>query len=190
VDRFERATPAVVRVGIGRGFIIASKRGRLVVTAAHCLRRLPRPALSLSARERSYPSLLAPLDRKKRTVAAECLFVDPISDVAVLGAPNGRKAAAYAELMQGARPLRLAAPRRRAAAWFLSLDCRWVKCTLLRSGAGYRISAAKEAVEYGMSGSPILNGAGAAVGVLCVAPGEPNPRLDIHLPRWLTAHRR
>jgi S1-C subfamily serine protease len=185
VDKFELATRAVIRVGIGRGFIISSKQGHLVVTAAHCLRRMPRPALSLSSDERTYRSLLAPLDEKRRTVSAECLFVDPISDVAVLGAPRREKAAAYSKLTRGMRPLRVAATRRRTAAWFLSLDCRWVRCTLSRSRRGYRISAARQAIEHGTSGSPILNSSGAVLGILCAAPGEINPRLDIHLPRWV-----
>jgi hypothetical protein len=33
----------VVQVGDGRGFIIATKRARYVVTAAHCVEPLPPP---------------------------------------------------------------------------------------------------------------------------------------------------
>ena len=35
---------------------------------------------------------------------------------------------------------------------------------------------------HGMSGSPIVNGKGAAIGVICTDHGVPNPRLVHHLP--------
>jgi hypothetical protein len=74
-------------VGDGRGFIIEERnriaRGhfverRLVLTAAHCLPKLP-PAFTWSyTKERTYPNLLGRLSGK-RNVWAECLFVDPVA---------------------------------------------------------------------------------------------------------------
>src|SRR6266487_3884968 len=82
----------VVTVGAGRGFVVTGRRDRLVITAAHCLTRkgevsLPPPMNFSYTQERTYPTLLGPLG-KKPTVWAECLFVDPISDIAVLGPPD------------------------------------------------------------------------------------------------------
>ena len=83
------AKRAVVTVGEGRGFIVETSRHRFVVTAAHCLRRLPPlAAAALDQYARTYADLLAPLDDHEPKVWAECVFVDPVADVAVLGEPD------------------------------------------------------------------------------------------------------
>jgi hypothetical protein len=84
---------SIIRVGKGRGFVVedAERFARfgfrgdcLVVTAAHCLPFFP-PCHSCSyLHERTYKALLGPLGQKP-TVWAECLFADPIGDIAVLG---------------------------------------------------------------------------------------------------------
>ena len=86
-------TSAVVKVGKGgRGFIVETKRGdRVVITATHCLtaiKPLP-PAHPFSyTEERTYGNLLGPLGKAKPTVWAECLFADPLADIAVLCSPD------------------------------------------------------------------------------------------------------
>jgi hypothetical protein len=91
----------------GRGFVIEAG-DRIVITAAHCLvaddRPLP-PAHPWSyTAERTYPGLLGPLCEAKPTVWAECLFVDPIADIAVLGSPDNQElsdeAEAYEQLIR------------------------------------------------------------------------------------------
>jgi hypothetical protein len=97
----------VVRVGDGRGFIIEhcvkvrplprlrNRRlpmrkwaaRRLVITAAHCLPKLPPACTTSYTHERTYQNLLGTLGGNA-TVWAECLFVDPVADIAVLGAPD------------------------------------------------------------------------------------------------------
>jgi RimJ/RimL family protein N-acetyltransferase len=95
----------------GRGFVIATERGeRLVITAAHCLPRLP-PAQGLSyVHERTYADILGPLG-DARTVWAECLFVEPVADLAVLGSPDDQmlsdEAEAYERLVEAAVPLKV-----------------------------------------------------------------------------------
>ena len=80
---------SVVRVGDGRGFVVELKLGTVVVAAAHCLPILP-PAHSASyLEERTYQALLGPLGTQP-TVWAECRFVDPVADIAVLGPPDDR----------------------------------------------------------------------------------------------------
>jgi len=101
-------TACVIRVGEGRGFIVEHRfwtklpeldnpqnlrnrllRQRLVVTAAHCLPKLP-PAHAFSyTQDRTYANLLGLL-RGQSTVWAECLFVDPVMDIAVLGEPDSQ----------------------------------------------------------------------------------------------------
>src|SRR5437867_2361147 len=88
---FIEGTRSVLKVGGGRGFVVNGDRDRLIITAAHCLPRFP-PCHGLSyTEERTYAKLLGPLGRKKPTVWAECLFVDPVADIAVLGPPDGQE---------------------------------------------------------------------------------------------------
>ena len=77
---------ATIRVGGGRGFVIAHGEARLVLTAAHCLPRLPEPVIDEYAG--IYPNLLGRLDGKRRRIWAECRFVDPIADLAVFAVPD------------------------------------------------------------------------------------------------------
>jgi hypothetical protein len=99
---------AVIKVGDGRGFVVASEDGdRLILTAAHCLPQLP-PAHSWShIEERTYQALLCHTD-KPSGVSAECLFADPIADIAVLGSVDEQmwreKAEAYEMLVSEVEP--------------------------------------------------------------------------------------
>jgi hypothetical protein len=82
-------------------------RNAFVVTAAHCLPFFP-PCISAShTEERTYKGLLGQLGEEP-TVWAECLFVDPISDLAVLGPPDGQalsdETTAYEALNRGFCP--------------------------------------------------------------------------------------
>jgi hypothetical protein len=171
------ATQAVVRVGRrGRGFLIAQGGRRFVVTAAHCLPRLPKVG-----RRHRYLALLGRLDGARLTASAECLFVDPVADIAVLGVRGA--------LARDAVPLRIARSRHKARAWLLAHNGTWARCRVSRRGSGLWISGANGGIASGMSGSPILNAAGRAIGVLCCSRdssgGGPNPNLSAHLPAWL-----
>jgi hypothetical protein len=85
----EEAKLGIVRVGAGRGFVIERRGQGLVITAAHCLPKLP-PAMSFSFLEkRTYAKLLGDINAPP-TIAAECLFVDPVADIAVLGEPDNQ----------------------------------------------------------------------------------------------------
>lgn len=188
------ASPAsVVKVGDGRGFIIdyrtkfkvtpleqrlklrrrfLTSEQRLVVTAAHCLPNLP-PAIAAGTPGRTYKDLLSSLDGSKTGVWAECLFADPIADIAVLCCPDEQQldeqADAYHALTDEVPAVRIGKPRN-GRGWVLALSgSRWLQTTLeVLSGwwgTHLNITGPNEA---GMSGSPILNDAGRAVGLIAI----------------------
>src|SRR5262245_19793104 len=90
-------TGRIIRVGDGRGFIVegldvVGRRNRYVLTAAHCLEGLlegkcPRAHPARYVDDAIYKDILGPLSEKP-TVWAECLYVDPIADIAILGSPD------------------------------------------------------------------------------------------------------
>ena len=62
----------IVRIGNGRGFVVKGEWSRLVITAAHCLLKLPQPYIACSGGDRTYRSLLGPLGKRPK-IWAECL---------------------------------------------------------------------------------------------------------------------
>jgi hypothetical protein len=196
------ATRAVVTVGDGRGFVVECSDQRYVITAAHCLPHLPR-ACSFDFSERTYFPLLARLGEKP-TIAAECCFVDPFSDIAVLTSPDDQAlsdaARHYEKWIEALAPLPVADARENEPAWLLSLSGLWFKCTVEHFGGELWVSHAVEGIVGGMSGSPILADDGLAIGVVCNSGGSPgkahteggpNPRLAYNLPaRFLSENRR
>ena len=86
----------VVAVGEGgRGFVVGHGATNYVITAAHCLPlredgslRLPPPhALSYTG-DRTF-KVLGTFERRN-AIYAECLFLNPVADIAVLSAPDGQ----------------------------------------------------------------------------------------------------
>lgn len=193
----DEAKRAIVKVGAGRGFAVQGVRDRLVVTAGHCLPVFP-PCHSASyTEERTYKNLLGPIGEKP-AVLAECLFADPICDVAVLGPPDGQEffdeCEAYETLMDAATVLPIADAPRDGPAWLLSLAGRWFRCNVRHGGGRLWISDAADGIVGGMSGSPIVAEDGSAIGIVCTSGGRagdvhteggPNPRLTHNLPGWL-----
>jgi len=205
----------VVKVDDGRGFIIVHRvkvpkppqrlklrirkfvKHRLIVTAAHCLPKLPPPHRASYVSERTFGKLLASLDRSKKDISAECLFVDPVADIAVLGCPDeqelGDEADAYHELTDGTPVVRIG-DARSGPGWVLSLEGQWVPSQVeLFSGIG-GASLTIDPTKPGMSGSPILNDAGRAIGIVAVGSAKasasggregPQPILMRNLPGWL-----
>jgi Trypsin-like peptidase domain len=217
---------SVVKVGNGRGFVIVNRakvpplkahqkrlpRGissfrfaehRLIVTAAHCLPNMP-PGQPSFPHERTYPSLLGALggscDGSRNRVWAECLFVDPISDVAILGCPDeqelGDEADAYHALVDGV-PVARIGKASSARGWLLALSGdHWVPTALELFSTCWGTQLKTRPTEAGMSGSPILNDAGRAVGIVSTGSATvedgvrnedagPQPILAHTLPGWL-----
>jgi hypothetical protein len=214
---------AVVRVGDGRGFVVEGAqeiagaagdprrvrfgRRRYVITAAHCLPFLP-PCHGFSyLEERTYQDLLGPLDGAC-TVWAECMFVDPVADIAMLAEADGQElfdqSEKYQELIEPALPLPIAdPPPDPAPARLLSLDGRWYGCSVTTHGSHFlhitelahflHVTEPAGEIQGGMSGSPIVTEDGSAIGVVTLSSesegkaqeGGPSPCLTLHLPAWL-----
>jgi hypothetical protein len=184
----------------GRGFVVATERHRYVITAAHCLPRLPVPHPWATA-DRTYPDLIGPLG-KKPYAWAECVFVDPVADIAVLGEPDGQELfeqwKAFVELVNAAivLPIARTLPENGSQGYLLSLDGEWFSRRVNCSGVGdpgLWIEDASKGIVGGMSGSPILNAQGVAIGMVSCSGGKPDeiptaggpqPRLCYDLPAW------
>lgn len=196
ISVLDAATAAVVTVGGGRGFVLQMPKGPRIVTAAHCLPHLP-PALSFPAPEDvTYATLIGRLGQAKQPIWAECQFVDPVSDLAVLGPVDNQEmwqaAAAYDDLLDGRTPLRVSARSPDGSAWLISLEGELIRCTVQSYGVGLVVSDASAPLVGGMSGSPILSDDGAALGVFVTSTrvgdsmdsrtGGPQPWLTQQLP--------
>jgi hypothetical protein len=193
---YDKALRAVLKVGEGREFVVASKLQRwerLMITAGHCLPHLPPSHTGSDYKERTF-ELLGPLDAQP-TVSAECLFVDPIADLAVLGAPDNQgmcdENKQYEALTWAMTPLRIAKAGEDTPAFLLSLDLRWLACRVENIGGTLWITRAKRV--GGMSGSPIIDKDGRAIGVICTGSESenidydgPHTQLMRSLPRWMT----
>ena len=193
-SRAKRLLRSILRVGDGRGFVVKCGWDRVVITAAHCLPSLPEAHSAAAYYDRTY-KLLAPLGDEP-SVMAECFFVDPIADIAILGTPETQEmfeeAEQYDELLQKALPLWVADVRLReeklpdlvfagksspysrktgeAPAWMFSLDGHPFRCTAHCDEYGpLWIEQSQADIVGGMSGSPIVADNGSAIGVLCTS---------------------
>ena len=160
--------------------------GLIIVTAAHCLPELPPAGGITYTYERTYAALLGALGGEA-AVTAECLFVDPVSDLAVLVGPDSQELSAEADafdaLLEDREPIQLAASTDGVLdGAVLSLDNVWQLCQIVVNGR--RLTVRGAAIDGGMSGSPIVVGR-AAVGVVGVNSEGLQLTLDQTLPMWL-----
>ena len=184
-----KITKAVIRVGEGRGFVVKAKWGRpLVITAAHCLPYMPPASSGIYWEEKTYKRLLGPL-AEDATVWTECLFVNPVADIAVLTSPNDQDLSTEAykyDSLTGGSALRIAKATEKSQGWLLDLDNQWQSCTVHHHGGSLSIeNATGMGIRGGMSGSPIINDRGRAIGVVTSAnkearmsPGSPSDMDD------------
>jgi hypothetical protein len=166
--------PVLVQVGSGRGFVLEERLGprrRLVVTAAHCLPEFPRTLRKRKGGE-TLGNILGPLG-SNTLISAEILFADPISDIAVLGSPNdpalSARVSAYQELIDTIMPLKVggAIPwDTPAPARLIALDGRSVDGIVRHAGGWLVADNLSAPIRRGMSGSPVLDEAGAAIALV------------------------
>ena len=193
-----RAKRAVLSVGSGCGFVVASKSGPLIVTAADCLPFFPPDGAESLLEERTFQNLIGPLGGRQ-AIWAECLFADRAADIAVLGPPDSQeledKYEAHRNFVDECESLIVTNPMRRSWGHFLSSKVEWLPCELRHQNGPLWILARDE-VGVGLSGSPLLDPEGGAVGVF-VAKSKvesdteirigPNPHLAYALPDWLVS---
>ncbi len=205
----ETAKQAVVAVGNkdGRGFAINTDP-RLIVTAAHCLPQLPLPQAAAAPQERTYENFVGRIGEDRQEIWAECLFADPVADIAVLSEPDGQvffgKNDAFETFMDQIPALecgRLPPPPplmeepHQEQAWLLGIGGEWESCRVgaYRFGRLWIMNALKGIVG-GMSGSPIMNTSSEAIGVVSVSGGTgdslhtkggPQASLQYNLPGWV-----
>jgi hypothetical protein len=188
-------TQSVITVGAGRGFVVEIYRHkRIVLTAAHCL---PSPPVCDpgATNEHTYRDLLAPLSGNG-TVWAECLFADPIADIAVLDEPDYqelfKEADAYNKLIHHGPAFRLGkAPKDMLYDWnadsrparILNLAGEWLACNIKRYGHMLSVEDT-DLFHGGMSGSPIISPDGKAIGV--VSSEDKSPAIHETLPARIT----
>ncbi len=195
-DAVKRARDAIVRVGGGRGFVAETRRGRFVITAAHCLPALPPSHSASRPEERTYSALLGNLEGDGRLVIwAECYFADPIADVAVIGEPDeevfGEQAKGFRAFTAARVGLPIAGIGRemedRVEAWLMSSNDEWTECSVAVVAAwnGRMRVVVDDWTKMGLgtSGSPILASDGSALGI--VSSGSVNPVLARALPSGL-----
>lgn len=204
---------SVITVDKGRGFIIEHHtlfdfgngfkdlRRKLVVTASHCLPHPPVMPCYLY-QETTYPNLLAPLGEEP-SVWADCLFFDPVSDLAILGEPDnqelGEESDAYARLVDGRKPFTIAAPET-GEGYMLALDgVSWQPTPLKVHVNIWGTGLSTGATLAGQSGSPIVDAKGRAVALVSIGSEQvdlnsgdrtnmnagPQPILTNALPAWL-----
>ena len=197
---FDRAMHAIVQVGKnGRGFMC----GGHIVTAASCLPRFSafKPFDSKDSFE--YKKILGRLGEAP-SIAAQCEFADIVSNVAVLREIPPTLEERYDgqyELTNWAIRFPVSAPKQspiassvtQQPAWVLSLEGIWVKCLAENHSSGIRILELPFELDGRLSGSPIVDEGGAAIGIICVPIKNADRKnwIDIHpvaarcLPTWL-----
>jgi hypothetical protein len=193
----------VITVGKGRGFVVEHRGEYLVVTASHCLPWLPSGFGIAYSEEHVYRNMLGPLNSPP-TVACECLFINPIADVAVVGVPDTQtysdEAEGYRALLEYATPFRITDAPEKARGFLLSLEGEWFGCRVRwmeKSDGPLWVTKPAQAIEDGMSGSPIVSETSNAIGIVATSVmenekdaatdefGASNPRLMRDLPLWL-----
>jgi hypothetical protein len=100
--------------------------------------------------------LIGPVESDGNDVWADLFFLDPIADIAVLGAlvsPERRRA--YAEFVQSRPAMCVGDAQHESKAWLSSPDGNWQSCSAGHNGVGLWISDAVNGIVRGMSGSPI-----------------------------------
>jgi hypothetical protein len=92
-------------------------------------------------------------------MSAECLFVDPVADIAVLGEPHEdllEQSRAYEALVRVAVPLRIADRPAEAQTQLLSLEGEWFGCKVQSNGGPLWITDASKGIIGGIRAARLV----------------------------------
>ena len=194
-DNYARGSVIQVGEGGGRGFFVEAGGEPYVVTAAHCVEKPPEPHACNGVNELVYPNFLGFMGGP-RNIWAECVFIDPVADVAVFGEPDPQAlwehAEAFQEFAEQAGFFSLGRLRLRREKFRLSdgskhignlkfsgrgemfsLDGQWFSCHVESYGWTFiSIPKATQPILGGMSGSPVVLPSGLAIGVISSSQGN------------------
>jgi hypothetical protein len=191
---------SIVRVGDGRGFVVSGR----VITAAHCI-ITPEPERAGGWTENNLRQNILGKLSKPNNVWAQIEVFSAMDDLAVLCEPDNQEISEecerYRKLIEpsfgfriGATPLPNDLDRWGDApeieVYLLSLaDNDWHRCTAQSNGRGALIlHQDSKLIKSGMSGSPILDAEGNAIGLISTTSGNDfstHPSLSDCLPPWL-----
>ena len=171
-------------------YAASERRDKVVITCAHCLPHLPPAHGAAHFEEKTYANLLGRLGETP-TVWVECLFVDPVSDIAVLGSPDnqalGNEADAYEELLEPIKPLAISGTKEKGRAWLFSLERQWFSCTyeVFNDGPLWLSSSKKKRYVAACPARPSCSETERLSESLLSSNNAHNPRLMRNLPGWL-----
>ena len=163
---------SIIEVDGGRGFIVERQKNRFVLTVAHCLPHLPPCSLMSHGEERTYKHSLGVIGQHAK-VWAQCLFADPVSDIAILGSPDYQtffeQSDQWKTFIQALKPIPIRRPRLGETIYMLSLRGEFVSGVIHSVNEQFlNIESTGDLIQPGMSGSPILNEDGHAVSLCSV----------------------
>lgn len=195
--RIKAATVRFMRRG-GQGVLVP---GQMIVTAAHVVHWDTEGGMTMGAAH-----YVEDVRAGRRTLKVEVLAIEPVADIAVLGAPDGQAsqelfnaAEAFADFCESTAPVPICTADFRLFVPFpvhiLTHTGRWVtaRATQNNVNASTLFLEASEGITGGTSGSPLVTDRGRLIGVLSTAGGtvsEPAtsvtaPRLHLAAPGWL-----
>jgi len=189
-SKLDKIKNSIINVGDGRGFVVNAGGAQWVITCAHCLPFFPKCHVMNFAEEKTYRNLLGRIGTADRETWAECIFVDPISDTAVLSGPDSEAFSEemdkYETLTADICAIRIAAAKQDEPICILGVNGEWRQSAVESvSDRFLGISMTDlNLIEPGMSGSPILTKSGQAVGIVALD-GDLNPNVARLLPVWI-----
>lgn len=175
----EQAMRGIVRVGEGSGFLVQGRCTGFIVTAAHCLPRLPDPLMA--GDDEVYVKVKSRVNDAADWVLTTDVFIDPCSDVAVLSEVDnqrpdlGAEWEKYCDLVEQAKPLPISLDipdhGYECRAYLPQVDGTWSTGTAYFAGLEYRqvaitLDGDSARIQGGTSGSPLLNANGEVIGVV------------------------
>jgi hypothetical protein len=181
-----------------------------VVTAAHCLPRWPPQPSSFE--ERTYFDFVGSIEEVNHEIAVECLFADPISDVAILAAPDSQRlhdeCTAFEQFVSDRPAFSIESERTGpgqsslfgpdpATDYALTLQNDWrggSPCVPPFIRDKRTVMLSHDSIVGGMSGSPLISETGHVLSLVSISElndrgptDSSQPYLAYCLPRWAIA---